>query len=475
MLNDPTIPSSMQDLLSHFSRCFTKRGFVNFVALIIGWLFCQGRHSISRVIQAGCDSDEKRHHSCFYRFLSMGKWAADSIGEVLFQLLLPFLPQRVTAMVDDTLSHKSGPHIFGAAMHFDASTSTYGRGTTAGRKKYFAFGHNWVVLCVWLPLPWGANRGMAIPVLFRLYRSKKSCPKTQYHKRTESASELVKIISGWLPEGRKLSVVGDSEYACKTLVRSLSEDQVFTGPMTMDAALYDEPGPYAGRGRKRKKGMRLPSPTRLAAMRSVPWEELTLTIYGKEVTILVKTQICLWFTVAGTRKVRMVVTRDPSGRMEDRAYFTTDHERSVTELLTEFARRWEIEVAFRNAKQAMGVEDPQNGWWRRKAGTPRPKKKAGPNPRGHKGETAVNHTLALAFAAYAIVVIWYLKHGQKDEDVKRVRNEAPWYRHKVAPSYADMVGAVRRELWVARFSRNPLLRPVTKKIRELLPHWLLAS
>ncbi len=405
----------------------------------------------------------------------MGKWAADSIGEVLFQLLLPFLPQRVTAMVDDTLSHKSGPHIFGAAMHFDASTSTYGRGTTAGRKKYFAFGHNWVVLCVWLPLPWGANRGMAIPVLFRLYRSKKSCPKTQYHKRTESASELVKIISGWLPEGRKLSVVGDSEYACKTLVRSLSEDQVFTGPMTMDAALYDEPGPYAGRGRKRKKGMRLPSPTRLAAMRSVPWEELTLTIYGKEVTILVKTQICLWFTVAGTRKVRMVVTRDPSGRMEDRAYFTTDHERSVTELLTEFARRWEIEVAFRNAKQAMGVEDPQNGWWRRKAGTPRPKKKAGPNPRGHKGETAVNHTLALAFAAYAIVVIWYLKHGQKDEDVKRVRNEAPWYRHKVAPSYADMVGAVRRELWVARFSRNPLLRPVTKKIRELLPHWLLAS
>jgi len=107
-------------------------------------------------------------------------------------------------------------------------------------------------------------------VLFRLYRSKKGCPKTEYHKRTESAIELVKILYGWLPKQNELSVVGDSEYACKTLVRSLSDDQVFTGPMTVDAALYEEPGAYGGRGRKRRKGRRLPSPCCLVAMRSVP-------------------------------------------------------------------------------------------------------------------------------------------------------------------------------------------------------------
>jgi hypothetical protein len=269
--------------------------------------------------------------------------------------------------------------------------------------------------------------------------------------------------------------VGDTEYACKTVVRNLAENQFFTGSMTMDAALYKEPGPYSGRGRKRVKGKRLPSPAALAAMKSIPWEKLTLTLYGREVTILVKSQVCLWYTVAGTQKVRMVVTRDPSDRIEDRSYFSTDYKQSAQEILVEFARRWEIEVAFRNVKQTMGVEDPQNGWWRRKSGSRKPEKKAGPNPRGRKGEKAINHTLAMAFAAYMIVVVWYLHHGQHEEDITRVRSEAPWYRHKLIPSFTDMLASVRREIWVARLSRNPVLKPVAKKIRNLLPQWLLAA
>ena len=472
---DPTTPMSMQSLLLKFSGCFTKPGFDNFSRLLIGWILCQGRHSISRVIQATSDADNAKHHSCLYRFLSVGKWTADSVGKVLFHLLLPFLSRRITALIDDTLNERCGPHLFGAGMHYDASRSTYGRGTSVGAKKYFAFGHNWVVLAVWVPLPWKAKGGLAVPILFRLYRSRKTCPKTLYRKRTELASELVKILAGCLPEGYTLRLVGDSEYACKTVVRHLAKNQHFTGPMTMNAALYDEPGPYGGRGRSRLKGKRLPSPAALAARKSIPWEELTVTIYGREVTILVKTQICLWYTVAGARKVRMVVTRDPSGTLDDRAFFSTDYEQSAAAILIEFARRWEIEVAFRNVRQAMGVDDPQNGWWRRKSGSRKPDKKAGPNPRGRKGEKAILHTLAMAFAAYAIVVVWYLHNGNCQEDVARVRSEAPWYRHKERPSFIDMLAAVRRELWVARLSRNPLLRPVAKKLHELLPHWLLAA
>lgn len=472
---DPVVPLSLEMLLLNFSGCFTKPGFENFTHLMVGWICCQGRHSISRVIQAASDSDKAKHHSCLYRFLSVGRWTTDSIGKILFHLLLTFLPVRITAIVDDTLSQKCGPHIFGAGMHYDASKSTYGRGTAAGRKTFFAFGHNWVVLAVWLPLPWKSNGGLAVPILFRLYRSKKRCPKTLYRKRTELAAEMLKLLTSWIPPGFELRIVGDTEYACNTLVRNLSENQHFTGPMMMDAALYEEPGAYCGRGRRPVKGKRLPSPIALASMKSIPWEKLTLTIYGREVTILVKSQLCMWYTVSGTRKVRMVVTRDPSGRIDDRAYFSTDYKLSVQDLLCEYARRWEIEVAFRNVKQAMGVEDPQNGWWRRKSGSRKPEKKAGPNPRGRKGETAINHTLAMTFAAYAIVVVWYLKHGQQEKDVARVRSEAPWYRHKETPSFNDMLAAVRREIWVARISRNPVFKVVAKKIRNLLPHWLLAG
>ncbi|HID67608.1 MAG TPA: hypothetical protein EYP31_04985, partial [Roseibacterium sp.] len=86
-----TAPQSIQELLKDFAPCFTKPGFKNFATLITGWITCQGRHSISRVIQAGSNFAEMKHHSCFYRFLSQGSWSTDAIGRILFQLLLPFL------------------------------------------------------------------------------------------------------------------------------------------------------------------------------------------------------------------------------------------------------------------------------------------------------------------------------------------------------------------------------------------------
>ena len=94
-------------------------------------------------------------------------------------------------------------------------------------------------------------------------------------------------------------------------------------------------------------------------------------LYGQEVTLLAKTQMCMWYNTAGTRWGRMVVTRDPSGRLKDGAYFSTKLDASVEDVLAQYARRWELECAFRNAKQVMGLEDPQNGWWRRKNGKPK--------------------------------------------------------------------------------------------------------
>lgn len=473
---EAAVPSSLQLLLVAFTSCFTRPGFDNFATLITGWILCPGRHWISRVIQAARgDSAPQKHHASFYRFLSHGRWASDALGEVLFRLLLPWLPPQITIILDDTLCHKGGPHLFGAAMHYDAHASTYGRGTSQGRKGFFAFGHNWVVAAVWLPLPWDPARGLALPVLIRLYRSKKRCPQGQYRKRTEIAAEMVECLASWLPAGRSFHLVADAEYACKTLIRRLPNKVAFTGPMTMDAALYEQAGPYQGRGRRRLKGDRLPSPKQLAAQSSTPWRKLTLTIYGREVTLLVKTQQALWYTVAATQPLSIVVTRDPAGHLRDGAFFSTQEQSSVSDILIQFARRWEIEVAFRNTKQTMGLEDPQNGWWRRKTGSPRPKKRPGPNPRGQKGQTAVNHTLMLVFTAYAVVVLWYLEHGSREDDVARVRSEAPWYRHKQLPSFTDMLAALRRQLWIARLSRHPVLKRVCEETDNLLPQWLLAA
>jgi hypothetical protein len=478
---DANIPMSLQCFLLAFTPCFTKPGLRIFASLVAGWICCSGRHSIARLIQASSAPPEK-HHSGFYRFLAQGAWVTDSLAKTLFHLLLPLLPKSITLIVDDTLCTKGGPHIFGAAMHYDARSSTYGRKAEGGAKKSFAFGHNWVVAALWVPLPWCSIRGVAIPFMSRLYRSRKRCPKGVYRKRTELATDILTVIASWLPTDRQLLVIGDSEYACQTvvknlIVKSLPDRVFFIGPMVMNAALYDLPpnNTKPRLGRPPVKGKRMLSPKALGNSKSIPWKKMTLTIYGQHITLLVKSQKCLWYTVAGTQLVTMVVTRDPAGRLSDRVFFSTDQQMSVEHLLACYSRRWEIEVAFRNAKQAMGIEDPQNGWWRRKHGSARPAKTPGPNPHESKGEATVNHTLALAFAAYALVVIWYFYHGNPDQDVARVKKEAPWYRHKEAPSFVDMLAAIRRELWVTRFSRDPDLDRLPEKIDDVLPHWLLAA
>jgi len=471
---EESIPASLEKTLAPFASCFSRPSFENFVALVSGWIACQGRHCISRVIQVAGGAGGSKHFATLYRFLSRARWSSDDLGRVLFGLLLRHLSQDVEALVDDTLCRHGGPRIFGSAMHRDGVLSGYGRGAGAGRSVFFSCGHCWVVLAVRVPLPWDGVRGIALPILFRLYRSKKRCDKRSYRKRTELAAELVSLLESWIPAGFRLSVAGDGEYASKTLVRKLAAETAFIGPMVMDAALYEPAGRYSGTGRPRKKGRRLMSPKQMASSKTVPWQKLTIRAYGREMKLQVKTWTCLWYTVAGTRLVRVVLTRDPKGRVEDRAYFSTAAEMTASEVLERFAHRWLIEVSFRDVKQHLGVQDPQNGWGRAQHRRRAPKK-AGPQPRGNRGRTAVLHTVPLAFTAHAIVVLWYLDEGDARRDVRRVIEGSPWYRHKRAPSFGNMLVALRREIWAARLFEHPGESRVREKLGRLLPDALLAA
>lgn len=469
------IPAAFQGILTSFSGCFTRPSYENFVALVSGWILCQGRHCISRVIQVGGGRGRAKHFASLYRFLSRARWNGDALGLVLFQLLLRWLPKDIEAVLDDTLCHRSGPHVFGAGMHYDASRSTYGKKSSKGRLAFFAFGQSWVVLAVRLPLPWDRLRGMAIPILFRLYRQKQRCAEGEYKKRTELGGELVELLESWIPPGSRLFLSADSEYACKTVVPRLEKTTTFVGPMHMDASLYEPVSSYSGVGRPRKRGKRLPSPRQLAANAAVPWKRVKIRVYGRRVEVLTKTCSCLWYTVSGTRMVRVVVTRDPRGRIEDRAYFATDPNIPLEELLQRFSRRWTIEVCFRDAKQHLGLEDPQNGWGRRKSSPHRRPKRPGPQPRGRRGELATRHTVPVVFLSYAVVVLWYLQHGHCRSAVHRVLELSPWYRSKRRPSFTDMLVALRRETWAGRLSEDPQNHRSRRKLRDRLCPAMMAA
>lgn len=468
-------PWSFNDLLVNFSLVFTAPSFENFVWLICAWVLCVGRRSISRVIQFGAVRGERKHHSIFYRFFSRSQWKAEKLGVCIFRLALSLIAAHgdIFFLADDTLCRKSGAHIWGGGMHHDPLLSNYGRGSKL--VKFFSFGHNWVILSVCVAVPWNSERVIAIPIMFRLYRSKKYSPPELYRKRTELARQMVMVATSWVPQGRRIFLIGDTEYACENVVRDLPTRVVFVGPMNMDAALYAPAQPRTGRGRKPKKGKRLLSPRQLINAGNILWQSRTPVLYGRKVEVLIKEQVGLWYQVAGTRMVRMIVTRDPKGRIEDRAYFITDHQMTMDQIARTFSYRWSQEEMHHNVKQYLGLQDPQNGWWRRENGQRFDKKVSGPQPDKHRGQNAVEHTVPFILTVYALTVLWYLANGDVQSDVERARRRAPWYRHKTEPSFGDMLASLRRYLWAEMNFRDPSVAQGCAKIDERLEDLLCAA
>jgi len=200
-----------------------------------------------------------------------------------------------------------------------------------------------------------------------------------------------------------------------------------------------------------------------------------MLLYGKTVNVLIKTQTCLWYTGAGSRLVRMIVTRDPSGRIEDRAYFSTNAEMSPEKIPQSFSLRWTQEEMHPNVKQHMGLEKPQNGWWRRPKGRRRNKKVPGPQPHKERGEKAVTRTVPFILTLYGLVVLWYFGNDSAREDINRARNLSPWYREKCEPSFCDMVAALRRPLWTERNFCEPSTEQHAQNLNTALLDWLCVA
>src|SRR5918992_1039722 len=130
----------------------------------------------------------------------------------------------------------------------------------------------------------------------------------------------------------------------------------------------------------------------------------------------------LWYGALRDQPVRIVVVRDPGGRRRDEAFFCTDLAVDHAFILTGYARRWTIEVAFRDQKQFLGFEDPQN-----------------------QVATAVARTAPMASLVYDLVLLWYaarVRQGHAPDWPVR-----PWYRSKTAPSFLDMLTALRQDSW----------------------------
>jgi hypothetical protein len=439
------VPQAFVPLLAAFESCFTAPTYRVFSLVVAGWLRCQGRRTVTAVAVAS-GAVGTRHISGFHRFFGRATWSLDAVGRVVFTLALAWLPpdQPVVVLVDDTLARKGGKGIGLATMHRDPLRST-------ARKPFCSFGHVWVVLAVWVPLPLG-DRGFALPVLFRLYVGAKrggradapSRPRAGTRQRAaeaahaahrkptklELARELVALVAAWAGE-RPVSVAADSAYAGRALLEGRPPTVHVLSRLRPDAALWARPGRRrpGQKGRPRRRGHRLPTPKAMAAARR-RWDPLPLILYGRRVTPLVFTCTALWYGALREQPVRIVVVRDPAGRRKDEAFFCTDLAATPAAILERYARRWTLEVSFHDQEQFLGFEEPQN-----------------------QTATAVARTAPLAGVVYSLVLLWAAEQARQGRAPGWIAR--PWYRAKAAPSFLDLLTAARQAPWYRDVSAPP--------------------
>ena len=401
--------------LEVFRQVFTTPGFNNMIIILIGWVLDPG--AVTQTLVATSISG-KTHHEKFHRFFSRGTWDPDKLGRHMMSAILQLIPEEapIRLAVDDTLAPKKGPGVFGISTHLDASRSTRSY-------RIFCFGHCWVVLAVLVKLPFSKST-WALPILFRLYRNKKTCALDgfEYRKKTELAREMVDVVLSWHYE-RTIELTGDSAYCNSTVTKGLHDSVVLFGDMRPDAVLTEMPkiSRTTRRGRPPKRGRTLPKPKDVAKDDSRPWKTCQAYLYGALRTVYYKEIFAQWYRACGIGLLHIIVVKVEQGSINLRVFFSTDPTMTVEQILEGYGRRWSIEVSFRNLKQLLGFADSSA-----------------------RLKPAVERTAPFVGIVYSFLIVWFTEHAFNTSFAKPPIR--PWYNHKVGFSFEDVLRAARRVL-----------------------------
>jgi DDE superfamily endonuclease/putative transposase ISC1217 len=356
-------------------------------------------------------------------------WSIEEASMRLLNLVVRWWPQETLFLVgDDTFLARKGSKVFGAGMHRDGCLSTRNR---AVRR----WGHNWVVLCVLVESKRHPGRFYSLPVSAELYLNKPTAQKLgrKHRKKTEIMLDLVRRVERELPE-QKLHFLGDYGYTAPAVLAQFPSRVEVTGRAHSSARLY-EPAPprHAGRGRPRIRGQRLPAPREL--LDGGKQREFDVASGRRYRVRMASAKGC--FYQAPRRLVQLVVLEHIGKRRENDVFFTTQSDASDEDVVRWYARRWSIEVMFRDAKQHLAVGREKNR-------TPR----------------AAERTVPMGFFLYSLVVVW---HETAAPAVVTGLRDYPGKRH---PSFADMLAALRRDTLAEGRPKHLLTSPSSVDLQK---------
>jgi hypothetical protein len=352
------IPLELIQLLIFPKECFTIPTYKLFVNFIWCLLVSEGKKT-TRNIHRYCFF-YKKNLASWERLLSQYKWSYPEVMKKLFLLLISTFPQQFllwdayTLAYDSSLMAKNSIKIPGVQKWRNHS----GNADTGE----YVVGHHWGILG--LVGKFYGSRFLCFPLLFRLISGKKnvcqwlcnSDGKASPMDFWDNAHAAILQFTTWAKD-HPVRVVADAYFSNEPFIKKLLNQ---TNPIHVitrlksNAIAYEDPEipKVPKRGRPRKKGKKI---TVLDLFKTETIQSFSVQLYGenKNIEAVVKD---LWILGLPT-KARVVVTK--VGKRIN-AFMSTDLSLAAVQIIEIYGSRFSIEMAIRDMKQNLGMEDYQH-------------------------------------------------------------------------------------------------------------------
>ena len=315
----------LEHIVSDFRHLFNSQNFALFRMFILGLIANGGPQTLTQIYQS---SGSQTRYWSFPKFLSRGNWNPDAVAVCLLKWIQNVFPKWVY-VYDQTHAEKTGDSQHG--LHFFRNFKYHRRSVNQSK---FHHGHEFGALGV---LCETATQWVLFPVWVKLI-----VPKTLRDK----GDAVLKRICSKIPRGL---ILFDRAFARRTVFEMLlALGHHLLCRAKSNAVFYRLPKPAKRpqRGRPKKYGDRL-------NIRRLRYKEMS--ILGKPYQVaseVVRTKMC-------PAVVRLVVIRTRPKRSKPYRYFcvfTTDMTLEIPKIVEYYRQRWQIETAFRDAKQHFGFD-----------------------------------------------------------------------------------------------------------------------
>lgn len=425
----PSLPEAIISVLSLFASLFSKPVWGHVQVLLTGAILCQGPHTVAAILRVMGLAGSWTFHK-YHRVLSRAKWSGLQGAKILLGLLVGLAQTAGVPLllgIDETIERRKGKKIKAKGKYRDAVRSTQSVVVKC-------YGLKWIGLMMLIPLPW-SKRYWALPFLTLLAPSGQANERAgKPHKTTvEWTIRGVNVVSRWLSYAA-WTLVGDGAYASVVLAHAcVTSNVTLVSRLRLDARRHDfpEPQPKGKRGRKPKKGKRLPKLGELASDPNQPWQEAEIAWYGGErKRRKLLSGVCLWHT-NGQEPVKIcwVLSVDPEGNDKPEAFFSTDVALVPERIVEIFVLRWNVEVTFEEVRRHLGVET-QRQW----------------------SDRAIARTTPVLMGLFSLACLIALRLLEKGTLPVR---QAAWYVKQEA-TFSDVLAFVRRAIWAKKYFVNSI-------------------